>query len=311
MKMAAAQGISGSSLPPAYLLNIQTACTQIYVNESLDALPTYWGQILGVAADYFILVSRSISGGTVHRRFWFSLNGGLEVAVLPVIGRNSEAKVLRIASKLYSRFEGAPAKLYSDAPSQPTSDDASVADGDDEAVTKSETITELERLAYTITQIDDSTSLCVAGSLAIDASGRIAAVPGFAGLSVKDLKKFSNYQLLRNAQLDVTARKLRAGGHSTHINAFDSLADVVIAERGKNAPEDQSNVNEDELEQSCTTWRIMQQPSGLAVTLRNWQWPGYEFRVHAAIAGDTGGAVRGVGAYVGTGLKFEELHFCV
>ena len=143
-------------------------------------------------------------------------------------------------------------------------------------------LTELERLAFNVREIEHSTGIVPRGAYYITATGEILKNPSFNGLTVDDSRKLSSYYLFRNAEDPSTLASIRKMGVANHSDFLDPLLP-------KN-----SKVKH--------TWSLQVADSGIEVSLRSLLFPGFEYVLEAGSNTYTGG-------YFGSGEKNEDILF--
>ncbi len=138
----------------------------------------------------------------------------------------------------------------------------------------------MERLSYTVEQIDRCTCVVPKGVAYLTPTGEITSNAQFKGLSAFESKHLDSFALYRRAEHAATLARVRK--QSLH-NAIDFL-DQISDDTAKGI------------------WSLQTDGTGQVVTLRHLEWPGFEFK---HIIGTTSYGR----AYFGYGEKNTDVNF--
>ena len=248
-----------------------------------------WGQIEGIHADYIILQYINISKANIDHAYYYSTDNGINFTRITYKLDDfieSQASCIHTETSL---FTGQPMYTYPDAMKKVTDDESGEEDDDDEdnAKVKPRKLNEVERLLYVIIDIDSNTHITIKGEYNMSVNGNINKTSQPVSIPIQQLCDKSQYQLLRNPVLDITHSKIRGSSLHTHCEFLDSLHEIA-QQPDKNG-----------------IWTVQQSADKLNVTLRNLQYPGYEYTAEL----NSDNHVVGVGCYVGNGIKLNEIQF--
>jgi radial spoke head protein 9 len=300
MAVSIQQPIMGQVLNLSERVAIKNSLTKVKLHEKVSST-AFWGKIQGVRGDYLIAQASEVTDN-VSKLFFFSNDNGVTFAKLPDV----DDWILERASLLNGRFTGDIAHQYRDPLAPPVEEkdedeeeeeepeeeeeddeeDADAANDEENADKKKEQalpkrkLTELERLAWVVYQIDQDTCIVPRGAYLYTASQRIIPNLAFTGLSATDSIRLSSYGHFRTPISDNTAARLRREGPTNNPNCWDSI----------------------EEDQPHGKWVLRVDESGEDIVLRNLEWPGYEFHTKASNSQYTG-------AYFGTGERNLDLLF--
>lgn len=141
-------------------------------------------------------------------------------------------------------------------------------------------LTELDRLAYTVNEIDRSCATIPKGALKYTPTHTVVQNEAFRGHSVRDANNLSNWQHWRNVEQDDKQELIAR--HEAIFN--DDFLDVLSADRPK----------------QC--WSIMLDCTQSVVIVRNQMWPGF-FAYHRCNTSVYGSL------YIGDGICNSDLPF--
>jgi len=243
---------------------------------------TFWGKITANRADYLVIQARSVTD-KIRNTYYFSVDSGLTFAQLPQVDEWVASK----APKITGIFSGNPAYLLKDpdAPKKkPEDEEEEEADEENEENAKKDPpprkLTELERLAWTVSTINNDTSVVPVGAWFMNPTGDVVKDQAYKGLTSEQAVDLSNYQLLRDPVQASTFARIRKQGVA---NIYDFL-DVLTDDQPKGV------------------WSVQVGEGGEAVSLKSLAWPGYEFKSSVGSSEFSGG-------YHGHGLKNDDVIF--
>jgi radial spoke head protein 9 len=278
--------VLGQSLSTASRLAVCNALQGIKLNENYpnSAQLSFWGKISGSVKDYLIIAAVTTKGSAIKKLFYFSVDGGVSFSKMPEVDEfiREKSKAVR------GTFTGNPSKKLRDKPgseqdSEPEDEpDDNASNAEEKAPKKKERVlTELDRLADAVLQIDSSTCVVPKGAFVLTATGEIVRNESFKGLSATDAAKITSYGLFRDAQDSRTFARIRKAGTANTAEFLDPLSDA----KGE--------------------WSVVVDDSGQCVKLRSLLYTGYEFSIKA------GSAQCFSSGYFGTGEKNSDLAFMI
>jgi hypothetical protein len=256
--MAESQSFLGNRLNVEQRVAVKTALAKLSINERLtDA--RFWGKIFGSQNDYLIAVSIA-TGDAVTKSFYFSNDDGRSFAKLPA----ADEWARNASQGTRGTFTGNMSFVHQA--------DAGADAGERE-------LTELERLAAVVAQIEEDTCVVPVGALFLSPSGAIQNNDAFTGLGGA-ADTLASYSLLREPQHDRTLACIRKGGATNNVDFLDRIED----------------------DQPTGTWQLQVSDGADVVRLRNLLWPGFEARGEA-------GSAAFARAYYGYGERNDDLMF--
>jgi len=277
----------GQSLNIAQRLAVASALTKLKVNEKLTQV-TFWGKITGVSNDY--LIAASVAASTsVAKRFYFSADGGVTFARLTPADEWVRDKAKNVFSKVAALlFTGNPAHEYRDPNAPPEDPDQKSPAGTPPQSPKEpkpvdpskRKMTELERLSYTVETIERATCVVPRGVWYLTPTGDIQTNPQFRGLTSFESKRLESFSLFRAPEHASTLARVRAQGLHNCIDFLDRIGDDT--DKG--------------------VWSLQTDESAQTVTLRHFEWPGFEFTHNI-------GSTACTRAYFGNGEKNADVNF--
>jgi len=280
-------------------LNIQEQCAvkaslvEIKLNEKFKST-RFWGKIFGVQNDYLIIEATTVSHQIV-RKYFFSIDGGLRFAQLPIVEPWMKAKCMQIASL----FTGVASYVYPDtvqeneandasdqAPEQEQADEQDQAqaaddDGDEPPNSKLE-LSELDRLAWTVNKISDECHIVPKSSVLLTSSKIMQANKNFVGLSRNDAAKLCNYFHFRTPRSPYAVSQYRKSAAMNDTSFLDSITD--------------------DLPNGC--WALKAKQCGRKIDIYNLLWSGFQFKYNV-------GETQFVQAYFGDGIRRNDLVFMI
>jgi hypothetical protein len=282
----------GRGLNVAQQIATKASIRKLKANENFQEC-ALWGQILGQENDYIIVYATNY-GATIEKSYYFSIDQGLSFSKLPAV----DAFIAKQAPLVRGLFTGNPSRrcyAYSalvaaapvPKPKNPLEMKEKALDEEAENVmntppaapeSTARVLVELERLAWTVSEIEKDTCLAPTGYYYFSAQSVIRKNGDFAGIPLSASVTTSNFQLFREPLVAKTLANRRA---NVNTNTLDFLDPVDRTE----------------------TWQVSASDGGMSVRLRSLLWPGFEFNV------TKGANCRFQRLYVGYGDKNSDLPF--
>lgn len=278
-----------------YALNIseqaavKASLTEIRLNENFKST-RFWGKIFGIECDYLIIEATTITHQIKHKYF-FSVDGGLRFAQLPIVEPWMESKCMKIGSS----FTGSPSFIYQEKKIKSSKNDEEEEEeqNEDEEDNKDENagdeppqpefiLTELDRLSWTISKVNDECVIVPQNSVILTSSKIIQKNKNFETLSRNDANKLDSYLHFRTPRDPYSVSKYRK---ATAMNETDFLDPIT-----------------NDLPKGC--WRLQAKKAGLEVSIKNLLWHGFEFKYNV---GDS----QYCQAYFGQGIRQNDLIFMI
>jgi len=273
-------------LNPAEQSAVAASLAEIKLNENFEST-RFWGKIYGVEHDYIIIEATTITHEVRHKLF-FSVDGGLRFAQLPIVEPWMEPKCMAIASA----FTGSPAFVYEDKKAPPGDEEQGDAEEDDDAKKESDEtagdeppeaehpLTELDRVSWTISKINDECRIVPKNSVLLTSSKKMQRNTGFSGLSRRDANRLSSYLHFRTPRDPYSVSKYRKAAAINDTGFLDSITE--------------------DLPRGC--WKLQAKGAALNVSIKNMLWHGFEFKYRA-------GSAVFVQSYFGHGIRRNDLVF--
>jgi hypothetical protein len=252
----------GRGLNTAQQLAVKGALRQLKVNENFQECKL-WGLILGQENDYIIALATNI-GAVIQKSYYFSIDQGLTFSQLPAV----DSFIQEQAAQIRGLFTGNPSRKcyprqahdhYAHSKSEEKKEKSFEANPEDVlAQTAPEkkgasprVLSELERLAYTVTNIDKDCCLTPTGYYYFSAQGQIRRDPNFGGIPLNATVTTKHFLQFREP---IVQQTLAIRRRNVNNNTFDFLDPVA----------DSAN------------WRLSSEPQvgelGLHVQLRSLLW---------------------------------------
>ena len=263
-------------------LAIGNALNKLKLDEGIASV-YFWGKVQGKERDYFI--AQSVKTGTkIEKSRFYSHNNGVTFAKLPEL----DAFIIENAGAHRGRFAGNPSlklrdprKVLPEGEEEFDDEEEEYADEDgDDRKAPERKLTEVERLAFVVDQIEAACCVVPKGAWVMTATGDIKRNAAFAGLSLADAGKLESFGLFRPPQRERTLAQIHRAGVANNPDFLDVLS----------------------AEQPAGGWALQVAASGAQVVLRSLVWPGFQF---TAAVGEGGSS----GAYFGTGEPNADLAF--
>lgn len=233
----------------------------------------FWGKIFGESLDYYVAYGMRDADFEFPSKEFFYAGEDFEFRSLPRLTEEVADGVIRIISEKERPFTGRVAELL-----EPQ------ADGEDppadEAAARPPKLTELQRLAQTVQEIDFDTAAVPVGAYSLNEAHVVVPALDFKGLGFTEASSISKYVHFRPPTSVAALRALARADIQFYSNFLDSL--------------------ESDLPKGC--WAVRQDVSASLVTLRSLSWPGY-------VAFHVPGTTKFGGAYFGYAQKNKDLPF--
>lgn len=234
----------------------------------------YWGKIFGTKADYYIAYGLKMSEFEFpSKTFYWAVDNNFEFTPLPLLTEDIADQIVQLAIDI--PFTGEPTTVQGQSAENPDEPKP-----DEPIEGEPPKLTELQRLAQVVQEIDFDTAAVPKGAYALSEDHTVVPSSGFKGMSFTDATRISSYVHFRPPNSVAGLRALAR----TEAQFFANFLDLL----------------EGDLPKGC--WAIRQDPSVALVTLRSLSWPGY-------IAYHVPGTTKFGGMYTGYGQKCRDLPF--
>lgn len=178
----------GQGLNISQRLAVANALNKLRLNEKLTNV-SFWGKIQARERDYFIAQSVTADSKITKTRY-FSHDNGVSFAKLPEL----DSFIIANAPLHQGRFSGNPSlKLRDPRKNQDEEDEEEEEeyDEDEEGKTRERKLTEIERLAYVIDQVETACCVVPRGSWYMSATGDIRQNVAFNGMFNSSLTRIA------------------------------------------------------------------------------------------------------------------------
>lgn len=280
----------GMGLNVATKLAVKNSIEKIKIESGAKEV-NFWGKVQGSKSDYLVIVATFVSD-SITQKWYFSADSGLTFAQLPEI----DDFVVGKSGLHRSFFTGNPSQIYKDPKPKKVNEDGEEEEEEEEEEEpeeeegedgvkkpKERRLNELERLAYTVSSINDSTCIVPKGAAYLTPTSEILSNASF-NLTPADISNMSSYLLFRNPTNPSTLAAIRRDSATNNFNFLDALGDGEPA----------------------GVWSLQTDADGLTVSIRSLVWPGFEATFTA-----NRGTSYGAGYYFGSGLKNEDVLFMI
>lgn len=264
---------------------IQSSLLQIKLNENFNST-NLWGKILGLENDYIIVVATKINY-QIEEKFFFSIDNGLSFAQMPIVEPWMQPKCMKIASV----FTGNPSYIYEEK-KQSNEEEENEEEKDekeqneenenngDEPPPVEHPLTELDRLTWTVSKINEECLIVPKGSMILTSKKIMQKNNNFNGLSRNNANQIEFYQHLRAPKDPYAISKYRKAAAMNNTEFLDPITS--------------------DLPNGC--WKLRSNKNGLEVIIKNLLWPGYEFQYKV-------GEKNFIQGYCGNGVRQNDLLF--
>jgi hypothetical protein len=292
------QTICDFSLNVAEKAAVNASLIEIKLNENFSDTK-FWGKVFGIERDYLVIHATKTTHEIEHKYF-FSVDNGLSFSQLPIVEPWMNEKCMQIAGT----FTGTTSHIYErkrkrNADGDDAEDDdeeeanADEDENDDRKGNESGTIgdeppavvhklTELDRLAWTISRISEECLLVCRGAMRLTSKKLIDRNPYFRGLTKSEANSLESYLHWRTPSNPYSVSKYRK---ATAMNDSEFLDPIT-----------------NDLPIGC--WRLRALKNGLEVEIRNLLWSGFAFHYSP-------GNRHSVQAYFGYGIRQNDLVFMI
>lgn len=253
----------GSVLSCQDFTSVQAGLTLLRAKEKYQTI-FLWGKILGTASDYYIAYGLGESNLEFPSKQFFYAGEDFEFRALPSLTEEVAEQIARM--QLVSCVTGIPSTPI-----------AAVHEG---AEHDAHQLTELERLAMLVQDIDFDTAVVPKGAYALNQEHVVVPSSAFQGLDSVKAAVLESYVHFRPPASVASLKAYAQSDFQFYSNFLDPL------------PGD--------LPKGC--WAIRQDPTGSLVTLRSLSWTGY-------VAFHVPGTTRFGGFYCGNATRNSDLPF--
>jgi len=259
----------GYTLNVSEITAINSALTKLQSEQKYERI-YFWGKIFGDTSDYYVAYGLRDGAEMAEKKFFYA-TGNFEFTELPAITEEDADKISELmeAGKLRNTLNGEPG-----APLEPAAEEV------DPLAEPAKTLTEQDRLAQLVLEIDYDTAVVPKGSYVLNEANQVKPGPDFKGLSFGDAQDLSAYLHLRPPASLAKLRALANDDPSFYANFLDPLTEDLP--KG--------------------SWAVRTDPSSSYISLRSLVWPGY-------VAYCVPGTPRFGGIYFGHALKNRDLPF--
>ncbi|XP_014862839.1 PREDICTED: radial spoke head protein 9 homolog [Poecilia mexicana] len=174
-----------------------------------------WGKLLGIKQDYFIAQGRS-EDELKNRTYLYSFNC-MDWLLLPAV---TETMIEEVTKTAKGHFIGDPSYVYEQNLYFPI-------ETEEEAETNVTRVSEENRLAVTIQQIDEEVSVVPRGAFIRTPLGLVHVNRSFEGLSESEARKLDNFLHFREPKRANTLYLERMGDWCPAIDFLDVLSDDI------------------------------------------------------------------------------------
>lgn len=282
--MEVSTSFCNQKLTPSEQSAVSASLAEIKLNESFEST-RFWGKIYGQEHNYLIIEATIVTHEIKHK-FFFSVDGGLRFAQMPIVEPWMNEKCMNIAST----FTGSPAFIYEEKKASSGEEAEEEEDGDaedekdenagDEPPKVEPKLTELDRLSWTISKINDECCIVPMNSVILTSSKKMQKNSSFKGLSRRDANQLSSYLHFRTPRDPYSVSKYRKAAAMNDTDFLDSITEDVPA--------------------GC--WKLQSKSAALNVSIKNLLWHGFEFKYQV-------GSSDYVQSYFGHGVRQNDLVF--
>lgn len=267
----------GYTLNTHELTGINSGLTKLQSSEKYDKI-FFWGKIFGATSNYYVAYGLRESEFEFPAKKFFYSTDNLEFAELPMIMEEEADKITELldSGALSNTFTGEPG-----TPLEPSTGEGE-GEGEAEAAEPVKKLTEQDRLAQVVIEIDYDTAVVPLGAYVLNEAHQVTPATNFKGLAFGDAQGLASYVHLRPPASLGKLRALASDDTQFYSNFLDPLTE--------------------DLPRGC--WAIRTDPASTYVALRSLAWPGY---VSYAIPG----APRFGSIYFGHALKNRDLPFLI
>lgn len=255
--------INGNVLTSELITILQNSLTILQVENHFTHVQ-YWGQIYAIDVDYHIAVG--INSDAIEDRKYFYTQDFTFWSLLP----KPKKKYKFLSLLAVFPFRGDPTLKLK------VVDEALELDDPE----RCRVLKEENRLAATISNINDEAEICARGQLIKRADGSVVICPNFYGLHALESKQIQTYQHIRQPQYKWNTNLLSRKDYNFSLDFLDTI--------------------DQDIPSGC--WNLKMEQSGSVVYLRNLYWQGMTY-FHKIKTKDAGWL------YVGNGRKDWDVPF--
>jgi len=267
---------AGSVLNCQELTGLQAGLSLLRSKEKYPQI-YLWGKILGQSADYYIAYGLRDSDFEFPSKDFFFATESFEFVALPRLTEEVADRIIEVLSEKERPFTGKPDELL-----EPPADgeDPPADEGGEEGAEKPAKLTEVDRLAQVVQEIDFDTAVVPKGAHSLNEAHVVVPSSDFKGLGLTEATAISKYVHFRPPTSVACLRALARADVQFYANFLDPL--------------------ESDLPKGC--WAVRQDFSATLVTLRSLSWPGY-------VAYHVPGTTKYGGLYYGYAQRSRDLPF--
>jgi len=258
------------------LTGIQAGLTMLKSQEKYPNI-FFWGKVFGLNADYYVAYGLKAPEFEFPPKTFYYAGEDFEFKPLPKISAEAAEKLLALGSD--KPFVGQADKVIepvAEGEEEPPAEE----EGEGEGVAKPKKLTECDRLAKVVQEIDFDTAVVPKGAHAVNENHVVVPRGDFKGLGATEATSLSKYVHYRPPSSIAALRALARTDAEFYANFLDPV--------------------ESDLPKGC--WAVRQDPSATLVTLRSLAWPGY-------VAYHIPGTTKFGGLYFGYAQKSRDLPF--
>jgi len=267
---------AGSVLNCQELTGLQAGLSLLRSKEKYPQI-FLWGKILGQSADYYVAYGLRDSDFEFPSKDFFYSGEDFEFKALPRLTEDVADRIIEVLSEKERPFMGKPEELL-EAPAD--GEDPPADEGGEDSADKPPKLTEVDRLAQVVQEIDFDTAVVPRGAHSLNEAHVVVPSSDFKGLGLTEATAISKYVHFRPPTSVACLRALARADVQFYANFLDSL--------------------ESDLPKGC--WAVRQDPSATLVTLRSLSWPGY-------VAYHVPGTTKYGGLYFGYAQRSRDLPF--
>lgn len=250
----------GNVLNIAELTGLQAGLTMLKAKDNFSSI-FFWGKIYGTTTDYYIAYGLKDAGGEVLTKSFYC--AGADFDFMALQPPTEEVADSVIALDLRKPLSGTPS--------------AGLDLGEEEPPMQ---LTEADRLAQLVQEIDFDTAVVPKGAHALNEAGMVVSSSDFQGLAASEAISLDKYVHFRPPTSVAALKALAQTDTQFYGNFLDSL--------------------DGDLPKGC--WAVRTDPTAAVVTLRSLIWPGY-------VAFNVPGTKKFGGLYFGFASKNRDLPF--
>jgi radial spoke head protein 9 len=255
----------GNVLNIAELTGLQAGLTMLKAKDNFQSI-YFWGKIYGTKTDYYIAYGLKDAGAEFLTKSFYCASADFDFMLLQQPTEQVADSV--IALGLRKPLTGTPSEaLDLGLPAE-------------EETPPEIQLTEADRLAQLVHEIDFDTAVVPKGAYALNEAGMVVSSSGFQGLAASEAISLDTYAHFRPPTSVAALKALAQTDSQFYGNFLDTL--------------------DGDLPKGC--WAVRQDPAAAVVSLRSLTWPGY-------VAFHVPGTKKFGGLYFGFGSKSRDLPF--